>query len=79
MEHRDNDFFDPLRGPETDAAVSIENFEDASTPTEVANHVSVKEWISFKRFLMQRFPVSKMVSISSVSVLSCSMTLDSMF
>ncbi|XP_021906119.1 UPF0505 protein C16orf62 homolog [Carica papaya] len=67
VEHRDNDFFDPLRGPETDAAVSIENFEDASTPTEVANHVSVKEWISFKRFLMQRFPVSKMVSISSMS------------
>lgn len=64
MDCRDNDFFDPLRAPSTNAA---EEFEGASTSNEADSQVQTKEWTSFKRLLMQRFPVSKMVSISSMS------------
>lgn len=59
------DFFDPLRG-------GINNDAEANPPepgnlNEVAGDPPMKEWTSFRRLLMQRFPVSKMVSLSSVS------------
>lgn len=58
------DFFDPLRG-------GINNDAKASPPepgnlNEVAGDPPIKEWTSFRRLLMQRFPVSKMVSLSSM-------------
>jgi hypothetical protein len=59
------DFFDPLRG-------GIDNDAKATPPdpeslSEVSGDQPTKEWTSFRRLLMQRFPVSKMVSLSSVS------------
>ncbi|XP_031284588.1 VPS35 endosomal protein sorting factor-like [Pistacia vera] len=66
-----SDFFDPLRAADVNAVVPIEDIEDGESSSmlssEASSQVSVKEWISFKRFLMQKFPVSKMVSLSSVS------------
>lgn len=59
------DFFDPLRGgtdsEEKATSSSPDNFSEA------ADQQPTKEWTSFRRLLMQRFPVSKMVSLSSVS------------
>lgn len=67
MDHGNTDFFDPLRGLADNATVSeVQDLE--STFSEASTQLPTKEWISFKRFLMQRFPVSKMVSISSVSI-----------
>ncbi|KAH7544413.1 hypothetical protein JRO89_XS15G0163600 [Xanthoceras sorbifolium] len=66
-----NDFIDPLRAPDTNSTVSVEDIqygESSSTvSSEAAALVPVKEWTSFKRFIMQKFPVSKMVSVSSMS------------
>ena len=59
-----NEFFDPLRVTDDDAKAAPSGSE---TLTEAANHPPTKEWASFRRLLMQRFPVSKMVSIASVS------------
>lgn len=65
MDDGNADFFDPLRG-------GINNDAKASPPepgnlNEVAGDQPIKEWTSFRRLLMQRFPVSKMVSLSTVS------------
>lgn len=35
---------------------------------DIAIHFLGKEWTSYKKVLMQKFPVSKMISISSVSM-----------
>ncbi|KAJ9153808.1 hypothetical protein P3X46_027210 [Hevea brasiliensis] len=74
--HEDNDFFDPLRGGYANAAVSNEDSPDvgyaspscasASLSSETVTQIPSKEWTSFKRFLMQKFPVSKMISVSSM-------------
>ncbi|WCJ32961.1 VPS35 endosomal protein-sorting factor-like [Euphorbia peplus] len=69
---QDNDFFDPLRGGDNDAVVLNEDaleFENAATVSlsaEATSRIPSKEWTSFKRFLMQKFPVSKMISLSSM-------------
>ncbi|XP_059443996.1 uncharacterized protein LOC132175919 isoform X2 [Corylus avellana] len=66
VDHGNSDFFDPLRGLADNATVSeVQDLE--STFSEASTQLPTKEWISFKRFLMQRFPASKMVSISSMS------------
>ncbi|XP_027329733.1 UPF0505 protein C16orf62 homolog isoform X3 [Abrus precatorius] len=57
------DFFDPLRGTDNDAKATP---PDDDNLNEAADHQPTKEWTSFRRLLMQRFPVSKMVSISSM-------------
>lgn len=71
VDHENHDFIDPLRAPATNEVVSIEGVQDGESsftvPSKAATEAFVKEWTSFKRFLMQKFPVSKMVSISSVS------------
>ncbi|PNX62680.1 hypothetical protein L195_g053108, partial [Trifolium pratense] len=57
------DFFDPLRGGiDNDAKATPLEPESLS---EVSGDQPTKEWTSFRRILMQRFPVSKMVSLSS--------------
>lgn len=68
VDHGNIDFFDPLRRLANNASVSEEDLQDLeSTFSEASTQLPMKEWMSFKRFLMQRFPVSKMVSISSMS------------
>ncbi|XP_062169549.1 uncharacterized protein LOC133875428 isoform X2 [Alnus glutinosa] len=68
VDHGNSDFFDPLRGLADNAMVSEEDLQDLeSTLSETSTQLPTKEWMSFKRFLMQRFPVSKMVPISSMS------------
>ncbi|KAL9441648.1 hypothetical protein AB3S75_020195 [Citrus x aurantiifolia] len=68
MDHESHDFFDPLRSPAANAVASNKDVEDgessSTVSSEAAAEVSVKEWTTFKRFLMQKFPVSKMVSVS---------------
>lgn len=69
MDHEHNEFFDPLRGLVDNATDSREDVQELeSTSSEASSQLPTKEWMSFKRFLMQKFPVSKMVSISSVSI-----------
>lgn len=69
MDHEHNDFFDPLRGLADNAMNCTEDVQELeSTSSEASSQLPTKEWMSFKRFLMQKFPVSKMVSISSVSI-----------
>ncbi|KAK4753037.1 hypothetical protein SAY87_021835 [Trapa incisa] len=63
------EFFDPLREPNSKVSSLLDNEEDIHlTFTEPTGQECTKrEWTSFKRFLMQRFPVPKMVSISAMS------------
>lgn len=73
VDDRENsDFVDPLRVIDTNLAVSVEDIqygESSSTVlSEAAVQVPVKEWTSFKRFIMQKFPISKMVSVSAVII-----------
>lgn len=69
----DTDYLDPLRRSDNNAAVSIEDLEgiEDSSASGLSSEASIqnpsKEWVSFKRSLMQRFPVSKTVLTSSVS------------
>ncbi|CAK7324574.1 unnamed protein product [Dovyalis caffra] len=64
--NENNDFFDPLRGVDAEASTSVEK-----AAININNSpVSSKEWTSFKRFLMQKFPVTKMISIASSSSMS---------
>lgn len=73
MDHGNNDFFDPLRNSDDNGAVSgdaLQDFENSSSAglsSAASVQSSAKEWTSFKRILMQKFPVSKMISISAVS------------
>ena len=68
-----SNFIDPLRAADTNLAVSIEGTQYVESSSTVASEATgqapVKEWTTFKRFIMQKFPVSKMVSVSSVIVL----------
>ncbi|KAG5254633.1 UPF0505 protein [Salix suchowensis] len=59
-----NDFYDPLRGLNAEDSASVEEKDNNNNNN---SQVSSKEWTSFKRFLMQKFPVSKMISIASMS------------
>ncbi|KAF5478943.1 hypothetical protein F2P56_005464 [Juglans regia] len=68
VDHEHNDFFDPLRGLADNATNCREDVQELeSTSSEASSQLPTREWMSFKRFLMQKFPVSKMVSISSMS------------
>ncbi|KAL0803977.1 hypothetical protein Bca101_096467 [Brassica carinata] len=71
---RDNDppdFFDPLRGLDVNASaedkVEEEEEADTSLSTEAVTQELTKEWKSLKRILIQRFPVSKVISFSPIS------------
>ncbi|KAL4272836.1 hypothetical protein GQ457_13G002070 [Hibiscus cannabinus] len=64
------EFFDPLRAPDSNPSVEIvdeNDFERSSNGIDDSVQVQMKEWTSFKRLLMQRFPVSKTISVSSMS------------
>ncbi|KAA8523649.1 hypothetical protein F0562_010072 [Nyssa sinensis] len=61
-----NDFLDPLRRPDAIVADSGENLKDEKNSSKAAVKLPGKEWSSFRKFLMQRFSVSKMISISSM-------------
>ncbi|OAP17928.1 hypothetical protein AXX17_AT1G44920 [Arabidopsis thaliana] len=63
---RDLHFFDPLRGLDVNASAE-ENVEDTCISIEVVTQDLIKEWKSLKRILMQRFPVSKVISFSPIS------------
>ncbi|XP_056163960.1 uncharacterized protein LOC115666138 isoform X2 [Syzygium oleosum] len=70
-EHHIEDFFDPLRGPNAKVEDAFRNSPDKECTsggfcTESDNQ-HTRDWNSFKRLLMQRFPISKMISISSIS------------
>ncbi|KAI7750313.1 hypothetical protein M8C21_005834 [Ambrosia artemisiifolia] len=63
------EFFDPLRGPSAEISEPVEDTDvaekrPASQPT---SHLLAKEWTSFNKLLMQRFPVPKMISVSALS------------
>lgn len=64
------DFFDPLRGLDVNASAEdkVEE-EDTSLSTEAVTQELTKEWKSLKRILIQRFPVSKVISFSPVTFL----------
>ncbi|XP_019058397.1 PREDICTED: UPF0505 protein [Tarenaya hassleriana] len=59
-------FFDPLRGPDV-GAVTVEDVQDTSISSVTPSQDLIKEWTSFKRILMQRFPVSRVISLSPIS------------
>jgi hypothetical protein len=63
---RDLHFFDPLRGLDVNASAE-ENVEDTCISIEAVTQDLIKEWKSLKRILMQRFPVSKVISFSPIS------------
>ncbi|KAI3675626.1 hypothetical protein L1987_85217 [Smallanthus sonchifolius] len=68
-DHVSVEFFDPLRGLSTETLEPVEDVvvaekHPASQPT---SHLSTKEWTSFIKLLMQRFPVPKMISVSALS------------
>ncbi|XP_048321311.2 uncharacterized protein LOC107432545 [Ziziphus jujuba] len=73
VDHGKKDFFDPLRSLDDNGAVSgeaLQEVEISSSPglsSEASVQNSAKEWTSFSRILMQKFPVSKMISVSSMS------------
>ncbi|WVY89214.1 hypothetical protein V8G54_034728 [Vigna mungo] len=56
-------FFDPLRGTDNDANAAAPDHDNLNESSDLQ---PTKEWTSFRRLLMQRFPVSKMVSVSSM-------------
>lgn len=68
-----DEFFDPLRGNYGKPEDSMKDL--GSTTTEItaepyrdtAIQFLGKEWTSYKKVLMQKFPVSKMISVSSLS------------
>ncbi|XP_019193778.1 PREDICTED: UPF0505 protein isoform X1 [Ipomoea nil] len=63
-----DDFFDPLRRHDVKADASSKDLPDGvKSPSEVSPPLSEKEWTSFRNFLMKRFPISRMISISSMS------------
>lgn len=62
------DFIDPLRENDSyqDAAYDTAN-DVLDSKSDSVSHA--KEWDSFKRLLMQKFPEVKIVPVSQVSVL----------
>lgn len=71
-----DDFNDPLRVNDGRSEVSASDIkhEDISSDATVPQGISAqlrarKEWVPFKRILMQRFPVSKTSPLSLVGVL----------
>lgn len=69
MYHGKNEFYDPLRGSDANVMVSLDDLQDeykSSAVNEADFELPTNGWTSFKKFLMQRFSGSKMVSISPV-------------
>ncbi|XP_024968230.1 UPF0505 protein C16orf62 homolog isoform X1 [Cynara cardunculus var. scolymus] len=69
QDHGSIEFYDPLRGLSMEILEPVEDMavaekRPASQPT---SHISAKEWASYKKLLMQRFPVPKMISVSTLS------------
>ncbi|KAL6975264.1 hypothetical protein U1Q18_024058 [Sarracenia purpurea var. burkii] len=70
VDHEKIDFYDPLRGSDVNAMISISNLHDEESGPAVNMadvDLSTKEWTSFKKLLLQRFSGSKMVSSSMMS------------
>ncbi|KAI8557561.1 hypothetical protein RHMOL_Rhmol04G0020200 [Rhododendron molle] len=70
VDHGKSDFYDPLRGSDANVMISLDNLREEdnnSAVNEADAELPTKEWTSFKKFLMQRFSGSKMVSISPMS------------
>ncbi|XP_014504538.1 UPF0505 protein C16orf62 homolog isoform X1 [Vigna radiata var. radiata] len=63
VDRGNSDFFDPLRGTDNDANAAAPDHDNLNESSDLQ---PTKEWTSFRRLLMQRFPVSKMVSVSSM-------------
>lgn len=68
------DFSDPLRASESDAKVAayIEDSQDEENSLVAIKaeiQLPAKEWVSYKKFLMQRFPIVKLISISMSNVI----------
>nr|XP_043622248.1 VPS35 endosomal protein sorting factor-like isoform X2 [Erigeron canadensis] len=63
------EFFDPLRGVSMEITEPVEDMAAAekSPASQAASHLPAKEWTSFTKLLMQRFPVPKMIPVSSLS------------
>ncbi|XP_011095424.1 UPF0505 protein isoform X2 [Sesamum indicum] len=71
---RNDDFVDPLRATDGIMEESSNNIlhedisSEATAPSDISAQLRVrKDWSSFKRILMQRFPVSKTTPVSLVS------------
>uniref|UniRef100_A0A7C9AE96 Uncharacterized protein n=1 Tax=Opuntia streptacantha TaxID=393608 RepID=A0A7C9AE96_OPUST len=70
---QNGDTLDPLRASHGDIAVpslDLENSENAfKSEISGANSIKllVKEWTTFKRFLVQKFPTAKTLSVSSIA------------
>ncbi|CAO2835907.1 unnamed protein product [Amaranthus hypochondriacus] len=68
-----NEKLDPLRVPCSSTIVPFKDLEDASngSNSDVSGSLTVerltKDWNIFKRFLVQKFPPSKVVAISSIA------------
>ncbi|CAI9277890.1 unnamed protein product [Lactuca saligna] len=63
------EFFDPLRGLSTETLEPVENTAvvEKLPATQPTSHLSSKkEWTSFNKLLMQRFPIPKMISVCSI-------------
>lgn len=77
VDNQAEEFMDPLREPKANVAASLHDLQYTGHPSTEMHEAttpkksSTRDWTSFKRFLMQRFPVSKTVSISSVCALFC--------
>ncbi|KAG5551052.1 hypothetical protein RHGRI_009470 [Rhododendron griersonianum] len=70
VDHGKSDFYDPLRGSDANVMISLDDLQEEdnnSAVNEADAELPTKEWTSFKKFLMQRFSGSKMVSISPMS------------
>ncbi|CAL5390425.1 unnamed protein product [Camellia sinensis] len=70
VDHEKDDFYDPLRGSDANGKFSIDNLQDEENSSAVSKAdvgLPEKEWMSFKKLLMQRFSGPKMVSISKMS------------
>ncbi|PWA64095.1 hypothetical protein CTI12_AA346860 [Artemisia annua] len=68
-DHGNIEFFDPLRGISTEVVEPVEDITVAEKPatSQATAHFSAKEWASFNKLLMQRFPVPKLISVSVVT------------
>ncbi|KAK9057073.1 hypothetical protein SSX86_024440 [Deinandra increscens subsp. villosa] len=67
QDHVSIEFFDPLRGLSTEVLEPVEETAVAEKHHvgQPTSHLSSKEWTSFNKLLMQRFPVPKMISVSA--------------
>lgn len=76
-----DDFCDPLRTSGGSMAVSScdvhceDVISEAKSPADLNSQLRTrKEWFSFKKMLMQRFPVSKTSTISLVGICISTLT-----